>query len=69
MPYSKLAQAVRESSPSLAAIVDELRGLEVAASASPVRPILIRHELRPAPERDGAGRRRLLRPETATMLA
>jgi hypothetical protein len=32
----------------LAAIVDELRGLEVAASASPVRPILIRHELRPA---------------------
>ncbi len=50
-------------------IVGELRGLGVAVSASSVRAILIRHELPPAPERDGASWRQFLRRQAATMLA
>jgi putative transposase len=50
-------------------IVGELRGLGVAVSASSVRAILIRHELPPAPERDGASWRQFLRQQAATMLA
>ena len=50
-------------------IVGELRGLGVAVSASSVRAILIRHELPPAPERDGASWRQFLRQHAATMLA
>jgi hypothetical protein len=50
-------------------IVGELSGLGFELSASPVRTILARHGLPPAPERDRLSRRRFLPQHAATMLA
>ena len=50
-------------------IVGELHGLGFSVSASSVRAILIRHQLPPAPERDGLSWRLFLRQQAATMLA
>jgi putative transposase len=50
-------------------IVGELRGLGISISATSVRTIVIRHGLRPAPQRDELSWRNFLRQHAATTLA
>jgi putative transposase len=50
-------------------IVGELQSLGIAVSATSVRTILIRHGLRPAPQRDELSWRTFLRQQAATTLA
>jgi transposase InsO family protein len=50
-------------------IVGELRGLGISISATSVRTIVIRHGLRPAPQRDELSWRNFLRQQAATTLA
>jgi putative transposase len=50
-------------------IVGELRSLGICVSATSVRTILLRHGLRPAPQRDELSWRNFLRQQAATTLA